>query len=313
VSSAKARSKHFYYLPILLIIAVAIGVIFFRYFKQGEFAGQNTPSASEGTQHGKTQTPNEQALAKDMTLAAKGKPLFATNCATCHGSKGFGDGERGASLNPKPRNFHLEKFKYGNDIVTIHNTILKGSPGTSMPSFALLPLEDTWALAHFVYTLIPDPPAITDQMVASLPSGSTATTGSSPNSAAHADTGSLKSEQRIPIQVAMQQLAAPEAASYGATRVNSSLPGAAIYAQRCAACHGPRGEGMPVRILSVAPYRYESSGSIAASTAPWTHNRTSFSDIVVKGMPGQSMPGEATLTSQQIDELYTFIHSLQSP
>ena len=37
-------------------------------------------------------------------------------------------------LNPPPRNYKTEPFKFGNDIVSLHNTILKGSPGTSMPS-----------------------------------------------------------------------------------------------------------------------------------------------------------------------------------
>jgi len=31
---------------------------------------------------------------------------YANICASCHGAKGAGDGAAGASLNPKPRNFH---------------------------------------------------------------------------------------------------------------------------------------------------------------------------------------------------------------
>ncbi len=33
---------------------------------------------------------------------ARGKKLFAANCASCHGAKGIGDGPAGAALNPKP-------------------------------------------------------------------------------------------------------------------------------------------------------------------------------------------------------------------
>ncbi|MEI6805839.1 MAG: cytochrome c [Myxococcaceae bacterium] len=37
--------------------------------------------------------------------ASKGKELFQTNCALCHGSKGNGKGIGGESLTPKPANF----------------------------------------------------------------------------------------------------------------------------------------------------------------------------------------------------------------
>ena len=34
--------------------------------------------------------------------ASKGAPVYATNCASCHGPKGCGDGPLAATLNPKP-------------------------------------------------------------------------------------------------------------------------------------------------------------------------------------------------------------------
>jgi len=34
--------------------------------------------------------------------ASRGAPLYATNCSSCHGPKGDGDGPVGASLVPKP-------------------------------------------------------------------------------------------------------------------------------------------------------------------------------------------------------------------
>ncbi len=39
----------------------------------------------------------------------EGKKLFTQLCAVCHGDKGKGDGVGGATLNPKPRNFTLDK------------------------------------------------------------------------------------------------------------------------------------------------------------------------------------------------------------
>jgi mono/diheme cytochrome c family protein len=310
MSQDKPRSSLFGYAAILIIAAVVVVVVFLRGYKMGADAGRNAPAPKEGTVS--ATGVNEQALAKDAGLAAKGKTLFMLNCASCHGPSGNGDGDKAASLNPKPRNYHTEKFKFGNDIVSIHNTILKGSAGTSMPSFALLPVEETWALAHYVLTQIPNAPAITDALVASLPTG--AAGSSAPSSAAAALAAQPKIDSvRIPIQLAMQRMATPAAPPFGASHVNSSLPGAALYAAHCASCHGAFGEGKAVRVLAVAPYKYESSENLATSTAAWTKDRNKFADVVVKGLPGRIMPGMATLTSQQIDDLFVFVRSLQTP
>lgn len=40
-----------------------------------------------------------------IALADSGADLFATNCSTCHGAKGDGDGPAAPGLNPKPRKF----------------------------------------------------------------------------------------------------------------------------------------------------------------------------------------------------------------
>jgi cytochrome c oxidase cbb3-type subunit 2 len=48
--------------------------------------------------------------------AAKGKTLFETNCATCHGISGKGDGPVGLALpEPKPRDFTTGVFKFDTD------------------------------------------------------------------------------------------------------------------------------------------------------------------------------------------------------
>lgn len=90
-------------------------------------------------------------------LVAKGKALFNTNCAVCHGVEGNGDGSGGASLTPKPRNFHAEaaKWTHGNTAWSIYYTLAIGSPGTGMASYGTLPPEDRWALVHYVMSFAP--------------------------------------------------------------------------------------------------------------------------------------------------------------
>ena len=48
--------------------------------------------------------------------AAKGKTLYETNCASCQGTGGKGDGPVGAALpEPKPRDFTTGSFKFDTD------------------------------------------------------------------------------------------------------------------------------------------------------------------------------------------------------
>ena len=56
--------------------------------------------------------------------AAAGEVIFVTNCATCHGTGGKGDGPVGAALNPPPRDFTQGDFKFDTDN--------DGTPGTDV-------------------------------------------------------------------------------------------------------------------------------------------------------------------------------------
>ncbi len=47
--------------------------------------------------------------------AAAGKQTFITNCSSCHGETGKGDGPIGAVLDPKPRDFSQGAFKFDTD------------------------------------------------------------------------------------------------------------------------------------------------------------------------------------------------------
>lgn len=87
-------------------------------------------------------------------MIANGKQQYASNCATCHGAEGKGDGAAAAGLNPKPRNFSVAAgWKQGRKPSQIFNTLTKGLGG--MPSFSSLSTDDRWSLVHYVRTMGP--------------------------------------------------------------------------------------------------------------------------------------------------------------
>lgn len=62
-------------------------------------APEPAPAAKPDPAPAPEPTPAPAAAAPD---AAKGAPLYATYCSSCHGATGAGDGPVSAGLNPKP-------------------------------------------------------------------------------------------------------------------------------------------------------------------------------------------------------------------
>jgi len=84
-------------------------------------------------------------------LMARGKVLFAENCATCHGPEGRGNGPAGVGLNPQPRNFtQPTAWVNGYRIEDIYKTLREGVKGSGMVSFNYLSRKDRMALVHVV-------------------------------------------------------------------------------------------------------------------------------------------------------------------
>lgn len=94
-------------------------------------------------------------LAADVAATQAGATLFATNCASCHGPEGHGDGPAGMSLNPKPRNLsQLSEYRMGKGDLAIFRTIKYGVDGTGMaPWEGRMTDEECWKVANFVRTL----------------------------------------------------------------------------------------------------------------------------------------------------------------
>jgi len=105
----------------------------------------------------------------DQATFDKGKQLYSTVCAACHGPEGKGDGPAGIALNPKPRNFHdQEGWKNGRKLSELFLTLQKGIPTTGMPGYDYMPVVDRAAIIGFIRTFMSAPPVDSDEELAKL-------------------------------------------------------------------------------------------------------------------------------------------------
>ncbi len=84
--------------------------------------------------------------------AIMGADLFNTNCATCHGPQGHGDGPAGAALDPAPKNLPELVKTTGDDYLFWR--ISTGRQGTAMVGWkGVLTDEQIWQVISHIHTL----------------------------------------------------------------------------------------------------------------------------------------------------------------
>lgn len=86
--------------------------------------------------------------------------IYRAHCVVCHGLEGGGAGPAAALQNPYPRDFRAGIFKFKSSPrgekplrADLTDLLVRGAPGTSMPSFARLPEEDIEAVVDYVIYL----------------------------------------------------------------------------------------------------------------------------------------------------------------
>ena len=81
---------------------------------------------------------------------ARAAPLYAQQCAACHGSTGHGDGPAAAGLDPPPIAFTDADRAAQRTPLALYEVISQGVAGTAMAGFPQLSEADRWALAFYV-------------------------------------------------------------------------------------------------------------------------------------------------------------------
>lgn len=86
--------------------------------------------------------------------------LYRRHCARCHGVTGDGRGPTALYQDPYPRDFRLGVFKWKSTRrdapptdADLHALLERGAPGTAMPSFALLTIEERESLKQYLQYL----------------------------------------------------------------------------------------------------------------------------------------------------------------
>jgi hypothetical protein len=130
-----------------------------------------------------------------QALIKKGSELFKSNCSSCHGTEGQGDGPAGAALDPKPRNFHSSSgWTNGMKISGMYKTLQEGVKGSGMASYDYLPIEDRFALIYFIRSFSTDFPSITNEVLVEMDSTFSLSKG-------------RQTPNQIPVKVAQAKLA----------------------------------------------------------------------------------------------------------
>lgn len=89
----------------------------------------------------------EPMAPQELDAASK---LFASNCVSCHGAQGAGDGPAAGGLKPSPVNFHVRQPTPDR----ARSVIERGIPGSSMPAWkGQLSDDDRNLLARYVLSL----------------------------------------------------------------------------------------------------------------------------------------------------------------
>ncbi len=77
---------------------------------------------------------------------ARGRVVYARNCASCHGIQGKGDGKGAAGLSPKPANFAEQEYA----ATRVGFALWNGVSGTAMPAWRDLEKADLASVAAVV-------------------------------------------------------------------------------------------------------------------------------------------------------------------
>lgn len=92
----------------------------------------------------------QSSLPDHLLSKARVEGLFESQCASCHGAAGGGDGVMAAQLEPAPTDFTSKERALNRSLLGLYDAISNGIADTAMPAFTQLTEEQRWSLAFHV-------------------------------------------------------------------------------------------------------------------------------------------------------------------
>jgi cytochrome c oxidase cbb3-type subunit 2 len=99
----------------------------------------------------------EKLLATESDGLTRGRQVYLTHCAVCHGERGDGQGPEAARLQSKPRDFTSGLFKFRSTPSgalpldrDLYRTLSEGIRGTSMIAQTQLSADERWAVIQYL-------------------------------------------------------------------------------------------------------------------------------------------------------------------
>lgn len=311
----KDKTHPIAYLPIAIAAVALVAWVFASGYMRGAFTGRVTPRTTEVAQGNVPERVfNVRALAQDSSrdMLVLGRAVYEANCASCHGATGRGDGSQGRGLNPPVRNLHdpSDEWKNTASVLGIWQTLEQGISGGSMASYRnILDPEQRMAVTHFIrQQFVPDPPELTDDEIRALPAPGATQAGGTVT--AHPFPGSVLISSDLASERIAVERPRPDAARAVPAEL-SALPGAALFGDNCASCHGPAGGGREsVEILTVHPFVRLSTPPLSESEGPWRRDLDAFRSLLVDDQYAVFGHGFGTLTWRQVEHLHEFTAGL---
>lgn len=229
---------------------------------------------------------------------SRGRAVYESQCAACHGEKGRGDGPAAWLLNPRPRDFSLAKLKFpaaSNGApaeADVLRTLENGLPGAAMPSFSHLPEPDRRAAAGHVMGLMRE--GLVERLVEKKVPRERA-------AAAAADR--LRADP--PFAPPPEPAPTPEGWSNGRR----------VFLAACVSCHGPEGHGdgpSASTLVDDAGFPI-SPRDLTRGVFKGGADAASIFQRVRLGIPGTPMPAHPALTDAETWDVVHHVKSLSGP
>jgi len=217
---------------------------------------------------------------------AKGKTLFETNCSSCHGTEGKGDGIAGKTLNPPPRNFHeLTGWTNGPAFSKMFKTLQEGIIARGMASYSSLLPEDRIAIIHYIRTFRNDFPSVDQNELKELDKTYSLSSGT-------------KMPSTIPVKLAEEKILKED--SVRTAKVNGII--SKIDSDKT---------NKAAERLKVLSFDIRHTVNAFASSSGWAGNESQFVKFVITDPKGKGFrPGIGDLSGEEWSSLYNYIKSL---